>query len=65
MQNLNLGVYTKYSKDSQKRVPCFVHCGCKPGLYPEEYFVVIASIHSATPTNFIAGPLVASSSWWY
>jgi len=41
----------------QKRVPCFVRYGCVPGLYPDENFVVTAFTHSATPTNFIAGPL--------
>jgi hypothetical protein len=40
-----------------KNAPFFTHYGCVPGLYPEEEFLVTASIRSATPTNFIAGPL--------
>jgi len=40
-----------------KNAPCFAHYGCVPGLYPDENFVVTTSIYSATPTNFIAGPL--------
>jgi hypothetical protein len=31
-----------------------------PGLYPDEKFAVTTFIRSATPTNFIAGPLWAS-----
>ena len=44
-----------------KNAPCFVHYGCVPGLYPEENFVVTTFIRSATPTNFIAGPLAQIS----
>ena len=43
-----------------KNAPCFVHYGCVPGLYPEDKFVVTTCILSATPTNFIAGPLGVS-----
>jgi hypothetical protein len=42
-----------------KNAPCFVHYGCVSGPYPDEKFVVTTSIRYATPTNFIAGPLVA------
>jgi len=35
-----------------------IHYGCVPGLYPEENYMVTAFIRSATPTNFIAGPLL-------
>jgi hypothetical protein len=38
-------------------MPCFVRYSCVSGLYLEESFLVTASILSATPTNFIAGPL--------
>jgi hypothetical protein len=41
-----------------KNAPCFARYGCVPGLYPEENFLVTTSTRSATPTNFIAGPLV-------
>jgi hypothetical protein len=40
-----------------KLAPCFAHCGCVPGLYPDDKFVITTFIRSATPTNFIAGPL--------
>jgi hypothetical protein len=40
-----------------KNAPCFALYGCVLGLYPDGTFLVTASIRSATPTNFIAGPL--------
>jgi len=40
-----------------KNAPCFAPYGCVPGLYPEKAFAVTAFTRSATPTNFIAGPL--------
>jgi hypothetical protein len=48
---------TKLCTWTAKNAPWFVHYGCVPGLYPKENFQVTTFIRSATPTNFIAGPL--------
>jgi len=54
-------MFNKICTWTAKSAPWFVHYGCVPGLYPDENFVVTASILKPTQPPHIAGPLAVIS----